>query len=342
MTINEKDFVSFLTIKQGLPKSTVRYCTIRLNVISRWLGEKELTKENVEQFFLYLKDLGRKNNTLNTYYFVFRHIQAYLLDRGIGDRFFDSFKSFQKTRPSIVILTPDEIEKIIEVDLEYGRYGRFSKSEASERLNFNYKTICMLLAYTGCRFDEAASLRVKHLDLAAGKITFTETKNKENRYGHITEPLISRLHELIEDKDQESLVFQTLAGAKIHPTDFDKQLRRRAVTVGITKRVYPHLFRHSFATQLLMSGVDVTMVASILGHKDIQTTYENYVHLADETLKKATHRHPLVRKNINPSEIIKTIKEAVENFHLEDDLRFNYKIIEGNDSLSFNIDIRSN
>ena len=339
MIINEKDFVSFLTIKQGLPKSTVRLCVIRLGVISRWLGEKELTKENVENFFLYLRELGRKNNTLNTYYFVFRHIQVYLLDRGIENRFFDSFKSFPKTRPAIVILTPEEIEKLLEVNLTFGRYGKISKAEASERLNSAYKTMCMFLAYTGCRFDEIASLRVKYIDLAAGKVTLVETKNKETRYAHITEPLISRLKDQIEGKDEEDLVFLTLAGAKIHPTDFGKQLRRRAVAAGITKRVYPHLFRHSFATQLLMSGVDVTMVASILGHKDIQTTYENYVHLDDETLKKATHRHPLVRKNINPSEIIKTIKEAVENFHLEDDLRFNYKITEGNDRLSFNITV---
>ena len=340
MEVSEKDFVSFLTIKQGLPKSTVRFSIIRLKVISKWLGEKALTKENVENFFLYLReDLGRKNNTLNTYYFVFRHIQAYLLDRGIENRFFDSFKSFPKTRPAITILTPEEIEKLLEVDLTFGRYGKVSKAEASERLNTAYKTMCMFLAYTGCRFDEIASLRVKYVDLAAGKVTFVETKNKETRYAHITEPLISRLKDQIEGKDEEDLVFLTLAGAKIHPTDFDKQLKRRAVAAGITKRVYPHLFRHSFATQLLMSGVDVTMVASILGHKDIQTTYENYVHLADETLKKATHRHPLVRKNINPSEIIKTIKEAVENFHLEDDLRFNYKITEGNDRLSFDITV---
>mgnify|MGYP001593905464 CR=1 FL=1 len=53
MEIDEKDFISFLTIKQGLPKSTVRYCTIRLKVISRWLGGKQLTKETVENFFLW-------------------------------------------------------------------------------------------------------------------------------------------------------------------------------------------------------------------------------------------------------------------------------------------------
>lgn len=340
MKIDEKDFVSFLTIIQSLTKSSVRHCTIRLKVIKRWLGERELTKENVENFFLYLRELDRKNNTLNTYHFVFSHIQAYLLDRGIENRFFDSFKSFPKTRPPIDILTVEEIERLLAVDLTFGRYGKISKAEASERLNSTYKTMCMFLAYTGCRFDELASLRVKYVDLSAGKVTLVETKNKETRYAHITEPLISKLKDQVEGKDQEDLVFVTLARAKIHPTDFNKQLKRRAVAAGITKRVYPHLFRHSFATQLIISGVDITMVASILGHKDIQTTYDNYVHLADETLKKATYRHPLVRKNINPSEIIKTIREAVENFHLEDDPRFTYQIVEGSDKLSFDINVK--
>jgi integrase/recombinase XerD len=337
MVIPEKDFISFLTIKKGLPKSTVNYCKIRLGVINRWLGDRELTKENVEEFFLYLKDLGRNNNTLNTYRFVFRHIQDYLLDRGINNRFFDTFTSFPKTKTAIIILTTDEIQRLLDIDLTYGRFHKISAEEATERLNFTHKTICMLLAFTGCRFDEAASLRVKYLDLSAGQVTFIETKNKEIRNVYITEPLISKLKTLIEGKFEMDLVFTTLSGAKLHPTDFMKDLRRRAVEAGITKRVHPHLFRHSYATQLLMSGVDVTMVASLLGHKDIQTTYENYVHLADETLKKASHRHPLVRKNINPSEIIKTLKESVENFHLEDDSRFRYEISDTNDSLSFKI-----
>ena len=51
-------------------------------------------------------------------------------------------------------------------------------------------------------------------------------------------------------------------------------------------------------------------------------------------------RHPLIRKNINPNEIIKTVKESLEGFHLEDDPRFVYEIIEGNNKLSFNIGVK--
>jgi len=89
-----------------------------------------------------------------------------------------------------------------------------------------------------------------------------------------------------------------------------------------------------------MSGVDVTMVASILGHKDIQTTFDNYVHLADETLKKATYRHPLVRKHVDPREIINNLKEIITGFKLDDDERFDYKYDGGSNSCSFTVFVK--
>ena len=340
--MDTQDFVQYITIKKGLSANSIRMCRIKFRLINNWLKEnnKELTKETVEEFFFYLKQQGLNNNTLNTYFFVLRYIQDYLLDRGGDNRFFDSFQAFPKHKPTIIILTPDEIERILAIDLTYGRYATFSAEEATQKLNFVHQTVCMFLAYTGCRFDEAACLKVKYLDLSAGKATFVETKNKEIRHAHITEPLISRLKSLCEGKGQEDIVFQTLRGGKMHPTDFGDDLKRRAEVAGIVKRVHPHLFRHSFATQLLIAGVDVTMVASILGHKDIQTTFENYVHLADDTLKKATYRHPLVRKNIDPKEIIKMMEELINGFKIDTDERFDYNFQRGSNSLSFTLFVK--
>lgn len=340
--MDQQDFVQYITIKKGLSFNSIRMCRMKFRIINNWLKEnnKELSKETVEEFFFKLRQDGLNNNTLNTYFFVFRYIQDYLIDRGGNNKFFASFQAFPKTKPTIIIMTPDEIERIIDIDLIYGRYSKYTKAEASQRLNFVYKTVCMFLAYTGCRFDEAACLKVKLLDLSAGKATFVETKNKDIRHAHITEPLISRLKTLVEGKGQDDIVFTTLMGSKLHPSDFGKDLKRRAVAADITKRVHPHLFRHSFATQLLMSGVDVTMVASILGHKDIQTTFENYVHLADDTLKKATYRHPLVRKNIDPKEIIKMMEELINSFKIDTDERFNYNFQRGTNSLSFTLFVK--
>ena len=336
MRVNEEDFKSFLSIKQSLAPSTVRFCGIRIKVINKWFADKELTKENVEKFFLDLQAQGRKNNALNTYYFVFRQLREYFKDRGLAADFFDGFKSFKKTKADIIILTPDEIEKIYNTPLTYG--NQHGKSCAF--LDFRYRALTMFLAFTGCRISEALDLQIKRLDINAGKATFIETKTNSNRTVYFSEPLTSKLKVLIDGRKPDDLVFRNTKETRVQVTDFNIDLRKRAQAAGIIKRVHPHIFRHSFATQLLMSGVDVTMVASILGHKDIQTTFENYVHLADQTLQKATMRHPLIRKNINPNEIIKTVKEAVENFHLEDDPRFVYEIVEGNNKLSFNIGVK--
>ena len=90
---------------------------------------------------------------------------------------------------------------------------------------------------------------------------------------------------------------------------------------------------------MLEAGVPITEVATLLGHKDIQTTYDNYMHLADKTLQRAAMRHPMVRKNVDTKEILRTIKEAIESFHIESDSRFKYSISDKDGkSIVFRID----
>ena len=59
-----------------------------------------------------------------------------------------------------------------------------------------------------------------------------------------------------------------------------KRLKAAALEAGITKRIYPHLLRHSFATHLLEQGTDIKIVKELMGHNNIKTT-ERYVHIAD-------------------------------------------------------------
>lgn len=333
MTINEKDFLSFITIKQNLSSESIRHCISRVHLINDWFSDKELTKESLEEYFLELKNKGLKNNTLNTYRFVFRQLKEYCLDRGFPSDFLDGFQSFKKTKPDIIIFTKDEIEKIIDTSLSYGKLA----GKDCSFLDFRYRTLTMFLAYTGCRFGEAHELKIKRLDLSAGRAIFINTKTNENRSVFITEPLISNLKKLIENKKPDDYVFRNSQENQVQVTDFSVDLKKRAVKAGITKRTFPHNFRHSYITHMLEEGVPITEVASLVGHKDIQTTYSTYMHLADKTLQRAAMRHPLVRKNVDPKEIIKTIKEALENYHLETDSRFKYSISEREGSLDFGL-----
>lgn len=333
MHIDEKDFRSFITIKLNLASESVRHDMSRLGIINRWFKDKELTKENVEKFFFELKQRGLKNNSLNTYNTVFCHLREYCKDRGLPADFYDGFKAYKKTKSDIIIFTPDEIERILNTSLTYGNFH----GKDSSFLDFRYRMMTMFLAYTGCRYSEAADLQIKRLDLSAGKATFIETKTNVNRTVYITEPLIGNLKRMTNDRNQDDWVFRNAVEKHIHVTDFSSDLKRRSRAAGVTKRTFPHNFRHTYITLMLEAGVPITEVATLVGHKDIQATYETYMHLADRTLQKAAMRHPLVRHNVDPSELIKTVKETLENFHLEDDGRFAYTISETGDGLQFSL-----
>ena len=336
MKINEEDFKSFISIKQGLGEQSIRHCAIRIRLVNKWFADKELSKENVEKYFMQLKGNGLKNNTLNTYYFVFRQLKEYCMDRGFPSDFLDGFKSFKKTQPDIIIFTEEEIEKLLSTHLTYGKlYGKDCSF-----LDFRYLAFTQFLAFTGCRYSEAADLQIKRLDISAGKAMFINTKTNENRTVYFTEPLSSNLKVLIDGRNPNDYVFRNSKEKQIHVQDYSNDLKKRAVAAGITKRTFPHNLRHSYITHMLEADVPITEVASLAGHKDIQTTYSTYMHLADKTLQKAAMRHPLVRKNVDPKEIIKTIRESIENFHLGDDVRFDYKISEEGNMLQFQLNVK--
>src|SRR3989344_2262131 len=146
MHIQEDDFRSYITIKLGLASESIRHDISRLRLINKWFADKELTKENVEKFFYERKQQGLKNNSLNTYHTVFRHIQNYCKDRGQPTDFFDGFKSFKKTKSHIVIFTQEEIRKILSIKLSYGHF----RGKDVSFLDYRYNAITRFLAETGC------------------------------------------------------------------------------------------------------------------------------------------------------------------------------------------------
>ncbi len=72
----------------------------------------------------------------------------------------------------------------------------------------------------------------------------------------------------------------------IHESAFRKQLRKAVLAANINKRVKAHTFRHTFATELLLSGTDIRTVQELLGHTDLKTT-EIYTHVVGSRFSNA-------------------------------------------------------
>lgn len=141
--------------------------------------------------------------------------------------------------------------------------------------NIKYKTIFLTLYGTGLRISEALSLRIQDIDSKRMIITVKNGKGGKDRYVMLSDKLLHSLREY----------YKTL---KIKPKtylftgyDINKPINMRWIQhiissagkkANILKPVTPHVLRHSFATHLLESGVDIRRIQLLMGHNSLRTT----------------------------------------------------------------------
>lgn len=140
------------------------------------------------------------------------------------------------------------------------------------------RRLCETMVNCGPRPGEAAKIKKKWVDLDNNTLKLVETKGLKPReipFG----PLQRRIFiEAIEDSPPESeLVFVNNWGRPYVMTHFDVVFKKTCESAGITGLV-PHCLRHTFATRLCRSNVNLRKVQYYMGHSDIRTT-ERYTHI---------------------------------------------------------------
>lgn len=141
--------------------------------------------------------------------------------------------------------------------------------------NIREKAMLTFLAYSGLRNEELCNVRVKDVEFGPNRLHVHQGKGAKDRNipisGECTTVLLQYLSEFKREGDD--FLFTTLHGNRRY-TPWSLRLLVRTVVgrTNIKKRVYPHLFRHSLATNLIGRGASPITVQGQLGHAYIETT----------------------------------------------------------------------
>jgi integrase/recombinase XerC len=190
---------------------------------------------------------------------------------------------------------PRKLPNTLDVD----QMARLLQIQGDDPVTVRDRAMLELLYSSGLRLAELVNLNPEDVDLDDAMIRVTGKGNKTRLIpvGRMARTAISqwlriRLELVV---GEEKALFIGVRGRRISPRTVQNRVHHWALKAGIPQRVYPHLFRHSFATHLMESSRDLRAVQELLGHADISTT-QIYTHLDFQHLAQIyDEAHPRAR-----------------------------------------------
>lgn len=198
----------------------------------------------------------------------------------------------EQTRRALQLTPPQNRKRTVE---------RLDLSEVECLIQAGYRSdskrglLIKTLFLTGTRVEEFVSLRVTDLFLDSDppQIHITQAKRQSTRYVPLLPSLAQELRTHLRGR-KNGYVFESNRHTRYSTRAIQDIVKEAARAAGITKRVYPHLLRHSIATVLLQSGeVPLDQVQKFLGHLQIGTTQiyaQTSLHALGENYQRALNR----------------------------------------------------
>lgn len=145
-----------------------------------------------------------------------------------------------------------------------------------------YRGIIMVQYAGGLRIAEACRLKPQDIDSKRMVLHVRGGKGKRDRYTVLSARLLEYLRDYWRaHRPVEWLFPGRTKGGHASPDTVRRVFQKAVAASGIRKEVTPHVLRHSFATHLLESGVDVTVLQALLGHASLRAT-SVYTHVSVE------------------------------------------------------------
>lgn len=282
----KREFLEYLEIEKGRSLKTIanydRYL-IRFFDFAKIKSPQEINDENIRSFRLYLNRQFSNNKnqetlkkkTQNYYLIALRVFLKYLAKRNIKALTPERIELAKVADRSLDLISADELVRLMKAP------------DGKNLMGLRDKAILELLFSTGLRVSELCSLN-SDIDLKKDEMSI-RGKGEKVRVVFLSQEAKDAINDYLKTrKDMNDALFVGLSKNKenkrLTPRSVERIIKHHAIKSGITKKVTPHIIRHSFATDLLQNGADLRSVQMMLGHSNIATT-QVYTHITDKQLR---------------------------------------------------------
>lgn len=284
-------FLRHCSVERQLSAHTVRAYTHDLDDFRKFLGgdvaPADIPPTTVSR---YLEDmLGRRKLAVTTVRRRFACLRAFFRYGSERDGFANPFAALKLQLPRRKRL-PRTLSRP-EISSLMTSLNLFAAARSPD--DRMLATAVSLMVATGIRVGELCRLSVDDVspDGASCRI---HGKGSRDRVVYVSDPALrSTLKHYAEQRrlcgPAHGAMFLNRQGDAIKPQSIRSRLRRYARQIGLARRVTPHMLRHTAATLLIETGVDIRFVQRLLGHSSIATT-EIYTHVSDEALRTTLER----------------------------------------------------
>lgn len=233
----------------------------------------ELSTEEIERYIVYLKQtlgLGRDKcrMTASSLQWLFKHVlqKPYVLPSKLYPR-----KTFSLPN----VMSQADVLKLF-----------------SAPLSIKQRALCEVLYSTGVRLEECTFLKIADIDSSQMCIHLHAGKGQKDRKLLLSPRCLATLRAYYRDHKPTVYLFEGQSpGNRMHPRSIGHAITQCMLLSGLASKGFSaHTFRHSFATHLLDSGVDIHTIKTLLGHSKLETTMV-YLHL--QSSKRLTLISPL-------------------------------------------------
>ncbi len=305
MEINQakRQFLEYVEIERGRALNTVRNYEHYLDVFFKFgkiTHTADINEDILREFRLHLnrskgvKIKGQSQGTMkkssqNYYLIALRSFLKYLRKRGVTAMMPDVIELAKTGSRDIDPLSGDELKRFLNAPLTKN-LNKENKTETPDEILARLRdhAILELFFSTGLRLSELCSLN-RDLDLSKDEFSI-RGKGDKVRVVFISDNARKALQEYLKARKDfaeplfAGMSFKKSTDARLTPKSIQRIVKQYATIAGISKRVTPHVLRHSFATDLLSNGADIRSVQVMLGHANIATT-QVYTHVTDKQLR---------------------------------------------------------